>query len=93
LPGRAGWDGYAFSLDRPHGGRLEDAQRVWTDLDGVASVDDTRFHDAGDDCADEGDGEGVVDVELEWGVGVVVAMMGEDVKEFTDEVEAFASDV
>ena len=93
MPGRAGWDGYAFSLDGADRGRLEDTQRVWTDLDGVAGVNDTRFHDAGDDCADEGNGEGIVDVELEGRVGVVVAVMGEDVEEFADEIEAFAGHV
>lgn len=41
----------------------------------------TTFHDAGDNGADEGNGEGVVDVEFEGGFGVVVAVMGQDVEE------------
>lgn len=38
-------------------------------------MDDAVLHDAGDHCADEGDGEGVVYVELEGGGGVVGAVM------------------
>ena len=93
MPGRAGWDGYAFSLDGADRGRLEDTQRVWTDLDSVASVDDARLDDTGDDGTNERDREGIVDVELEGRVGVVVAVMGENVEEFADEVKAFAGDV
>jgi len=93
LPGRAGWDRDAFPLNRPDGGGLEDTERVGTDLDGVASVDDAAFDDAGNDGADEGDREGVVDMELEGRVGIVVAVMREDIEEFADEVEAFACDV
>jgi len=53
----------------------------------------TALYDAGDDRPDERYGEGVVDVELEWGFVIVVAVMREDVEEGSDEVEAFACDV
>ena len=53
-------------------------------------MDDAAFHDARDDGADEGDGEGVVDVEFEGSAGVVVAVVREDVEEVADEVEVFA---
>jgi len=56
-------------------------------------VNDTRLYDTGDDGANEGNGEGVVDVEFERGVGVVVAVMREDIEKFADEIKAFASDV
>ena len=56
-------------------------------------MNDAGFDDAGDDCTDEGDGEGVVNVIFEGGVGVVVAVVGEDVEERADEVEGFAGDV
>ena len=72
---------------------MEDAERVGTDLDSVAGVDDAALHDAGDNGANEGHGEGVIDVELEGGVGVVVAVVRKDVEEFADEVEGLAGDV
>lgn len=53
----------------------------------------TAFHDARDDGADKGDGEGVVDVEFEGCLGVVVAVMRQDVEEGPHQVEAFAGDV
>lgn len=51
-------------------------------------LDDSRY-----DGAHEGDGKGVVDMELEGRVGVVVAVVGEDVKKLAHEVEALAGDV
>lgn len=56
-------------------------------------MDEAVLDDAGDDGADEGDGEGVVDVELEGGGGVVGAVVGEDVEEGADKVEGLAGDV
>lgn len=56
-------------------------------------VGPTAFYDAGDDCSDKWDRECVVDVELKGGVDVIVAVVGEDVEEFADEVEVLASDV
>lgn len=41
----------------------------------------TTFHDSGDDGADEGDGEGVVDMEFERRFGVIVSVMRQDVEE------------
>lgn len=93
LAGGAGGDGDAFALDGADGGGEELAEAVGTDEDGVAGVDDAGFDDAGDDGADVGDGEGVVDVELERGVGVVVAVVRQDVEELADEVETLARDV
>jgi len=53
----------------------------------------TALYDARDDGPDERYGEGVVDVEFKGGFVVVVAVMGQDVEEGSDEVEAFAGDV
>ena len=52
-----------------------------------------RFDDARDHCADERDGKGVVDVELERGRAIVLAVVREDVQECADEVERLASDI
>lgn len=46
----------------------------------------TTFHDSRHDGADEGDGEGVVDVEFEGRFGIVVAVMRQDVEEGPDQV-------
>ena len=73
------------------GGEL--AQAVGPDEDCVARVDDPGFDDAGDDSANEGDGEGVVDVEFERSVSVVVAVVREYVEEGADKVKGFAGDV
>lgn len=83
----------AFTLDGTDVGGLELAKRVGPDQHRVACVDDAGLDDAGDDSADKGDGEGVVDVEFEGGLGVVVAVVREDVEEGAHEVEAFAGHV
>ena len=83
----------ALALDGADGGGGEIAERVRADEDGVAGVDDAALDDAADDGADEGDGEGVVDVEFEGPVGIVVAVVGEDVEEGADEIEGLAGDI
>ncbi|KAK0773282.1 hypothetical protein LTR38_016617, partial [Friedmanniomyces endolithicus] len=67
LPRRADGDGDAFALDTADGRGGELAEAVGADEDGVPRVRDAGFDDAGDYRADEGDGEGVVDVEFEGG--------------------------
>lgn len=56
-------------------------------------MDDTAFHYAGDNSPDKGDGEGVIDMEFEWCIGIIVAVMGEDVEESANEVEALTGDI
>lgn len=56
-------------------------------------MDDATFDNAGYDGADEGHGEGIIDVEFEGGFGVVVSVMRKDVEKGPDEVEGFAGDV
>ena len=89
MAGGAYRDGDALPLDGSYRRGLELAEGVWADEDRVAGVDDASFHDAGHDGADEGDGEGVVDVELEGGRGVVMTVVGEDVEEGSDQVQTF----
>lgn len=93
LAGAADGDGDAFAFDGAdvRGGEL--AYGVGSDQDGVAGVDDAAFHDAGYYGADEGDGEGVVDVEFEGALGVVVPVVREYVEEGPDKVERFSGDV
>lgn len=56
-------------------------------------MDYSAFHHAGDHGSDEGDGESVVDVELERGFGIVVAVVRQDVEEGANKVQAFACHV
>ena len=93
LPRRADGDGDPLALDGADVRGEELAERVRADEDGVAGVDHAAFDDAGDNGSDEGDGEGVVDVEFEWSLGVVVPVMGQDVEERADQVETFTRDV
>jgi len=93
LAGAAHGYGDAFALNGADVGGLELAERVGPDQHRVAGVDDAGLDNAGDDGADEGDGEGVVDVEFEGCLGIVVAVVREDVEEGTHEVEAFAGHV
>lgn len=74
-------------------GSRELTEAVRPDEDCVAGVDDARFDDARYDGANEGDREGVVDVEFEGGVGVVIAVVRKDVEECADKVQGLASDV
>lgn len=74
-------------------GSGELTQAVRPNEDCVSCMNDSRLDDAGDDCAYERDGEGVIDVEFEWGVSVVIAVMWENIEEGADEVQRLASDV
>ena len=56
-------------------------------------MNDATSDDAGDDCADKWHGEGVIDVELEGGFGIVVSVVRKNVEKGSDEVEGFASHV
>lgn len=56
-------------------------------------MDDATFDNAGYDCADEGHGEGVIDVEFKGGFGVVISVVRKNVEEGPDEVEGFTRDV
>ena len=93
LAGAAHGDGDAFPFDGADVGCGELTEGVWPDQDGVAGMDDAASDDAGDDCADKGHGEGVVDVELEGGFGIVVSVVRKNVEKGSDEVEGFASHV
>ena len=90
---RADRHGDPFAFDATDGGCGELPKGVWTDEDSVSGMDDAGLYDAGDDGADEGDGESVVDVEFERSIGVIVPVVGEHVEEHTNEVEGFAGDV
>lgn len=93
LAGAGGGDADALALDAADGRGVELAEGVGADEDLVAGVGDAGADDARDDGAGEGHGEGVVDVELEGGVGVVAAVVGEYVEERADEVEVLARHV
>ena len=93
LAGAADGDGDAFALDGADVRCGELAEGVGTDEDGVAGVDDAAFHDARDDGPDEGDGKGVVYVEFEGCVGVVISVVRQYVEERPDQVEGFARHV
>jgi len=73
--------------------RCELAKAVGADQHGISRVDDARVDNARYDGTDEGDGEGVIDMKFEGSVGVIVAVVGKNVKEGSDEVEGFACDV
>lgn len=53
----------------------------------------TTLHHTRDYGPDERHGEGVIDVEFKRCLGVVVAMMGKNVKKRPHQVQAFPSDV
>ena len=73
------------------GGEL--TQAIWPDKDCVACMDDSGFDDARDDGTHKRHGKGVIDMKLERGIGVIVAMVGKDVEERANEVERFTGDV
>ena len=56
-------------------------------------MNDSAFDDPRDYCTDEGDGKGVVDVELEWSFCIVMAMMRKDVQESPDEIQRLSSHI
>ena len=74
-------------------GRRELAKAVRPNEDCVAGVDDARFDNTRDDGANKGDGKGVIDVEFERGVGVVIAVVRKNVEECADKVQGLTRDV
>ena len=52
-----------------------------------------RFHDATNDGSDEGYREGVINVELERSVHVVLSVMRQDIHELADEIKRLACHV
>ena len=80
MAGSAHGDGDSFPLDRPDVGGLELAERIGPNHYSVPGVDDAGFDDARDDGTDERNGESVVDVKLKGRLGVVVAVVREDVE-------------
>src|SRR4051812_42333330 len=52
-----------------------------------------RFDDTRDYCPDMGDAESVVDMELKSSVGIVAAVVREDVEERADQIEVLARHV
>ncbi len=84
---------YAFPLDAADGRGGELAETVGANDHGVTGMDHTGSDDARYDGADEGNAEGVIDMELKWGLGVVMAVVRQDVQEGSDMVESFACDV
>ena len=56
-------------------------------------MDHSTFDDAGDYSADERYGKGIVDMEFEWSLEIIIPVMGQDVEESTDKVQTFARDV
>ena len=93
LSGGADGDGDAFAFDAADGGCGELPKGVWADKDCVSGMDDSGFYDAGDDCADKGDGEGVIDVEFKGSGGIVVAVMGEHVEKHSHQIKGLAGNI
>ena len=93
LTGRRPRDPYAFSLDRSNTGCRKVPVAVGPNPDIVARVDDAGFHNTADYRADEGNGEGVVDVELERRIAVVPPIVREDVQESPNKVQVLTRDV
>lgn len=93
MAGGGGGDGDPFAFDGADGCGGELAEGIGADEDGVAGVDDAALDDAGHDCAHERHRESVIDVELERGVGVVMAMVRKDIEERPNEIQVLAGDV
>ncbi len=53
----------------------------------------TAFDHTGNYRSDERHGEGVIDVEFEGGLGIVMAVVWKDIEECPYEIEALAGDI
>lgn len=93
LPRRNGRDAYPLPLNGANSRSLKVAQRVRSNEDIVTFMGNARAHDTRDYSSYVRDGEAVVNMELEGRVGVVAAVVGEDVEERANQVEVFAGDV
>ena len=53
-------------------------------------MNDSRLHDAADNRTNERHREGIIDVEFKGPLRVILTMVGKNVKECPDKIEAFA---
>jgi len=93
LAGGCGGDGDPFAFDGADGCGGELTERIGADENGVAGVDDAALDDARHDCPHERHRESVIDMELERGVGIVMAMVRKDIEERPHEIQVLAGDV
>lgn len=87
MTGATNGDRDAFPFNRADVGCGELAQGVRSNQDGIAGMDHATFNNTGYDGTDEGYGEGVIDVELKGGFGVVISVVRKNVEKGPDEIE------
>ncbi len=56
-------------------------------------MNDTTLYDPGYDSSHEGNGESVINMELEWSFSIVVAMMWKDIEECANKVKRLSRHV
>lgn len=79
LSSTAARNGDAFAFDRADFRRRELTKAIGTYKNGVTGMNNAAFDDAGNHGANKRNREGIVDMEFKGCIGVVVAVMGEDV--------------
>ena len=82
-----------FAFDRADSSWSELTQRVRTNENAVALVDNARFDDTRYYCTSEWDGKGIVDLKFERALRIVPSVVRKDIKEEAHQVEILASDV